>query len=91
MQIGVVCGNATSTVKHPSMKGWKLLLVQPLMADGATHDGHPVLAIDDGGAGLGDRVIITSDGESTRTLLGVKATPVRWRVLGIVDDGPANR
>ena len=65
-----------------------MLVVQPLMADGTSTDGFPVLAVDPAGAGPGDRVIITSDGESTRTLLGVRATPVRWSVLGVVD--PAN-
>ena len=30
MQIGRVVGHAVSTVKHPSLQGWRLLLVQPL-------------------------------------------------------------
>ena len=36
MQLGEVIGTATATVKHPSMKGWKLLVVQPYLADGRT-------------------------------------------------------
>ena len=32
MQIGHVVGHAVSTVKHPTMQGWKLLLVQLLDA-----------------------------------------------------------
>ena len=55
MQIGhVVVGHAVSTVKHPSMHGWRLLLVQLLTADGK-EDGEPLLAIDNLGAGVGDR------------------------------------
>jgi microcompartment protein CcmK/EutM len=85
MQLGQVIGTATATVKHPSMKGWKLLVVQPYLADARTTDGDPVLAIDSLGAGRGERVIITSDGAGTRALLGTEVTPVRWSVMGIAD------
>ncbi|MHB8901680.1 MAG: EutN/CcmL family microcompartment protein [Thermoguttaceae bacterium] len=86
MVTGKVIGNATSTVKHPSMEGWKLLVVQPLASDGRSPDGEPVLAVDRLGAGRRDRVIISSDGKSTRELIGHMATPVRWAVIGIQDD-----
>ena len=85
MQLATVIGNATSTVKHASMEGWKLLLVQPRMVDGQTPDGEPVLAVDGIGAGKGESVLITSDGRFTRELLKAKATPVRWSVIGIAD------
>jgi len=80
-----VIGHATSTVKHRSMEGWKLLVVQPLGADRRSPDGEPVLAVDALGAGRRDMVMITSDGRSTRALLGHDATPVRWSVIGIED------
>ncbi len=85
MQLGLVIGTATATAKHPSMNGWKLLVVQPHLADGRTPDGDPQLAIDNLGAGIGEHVIISSDGAGTRALLGVEATPVRWSVIGIPD------
>ncbi|HUT95632.1 MAG TPA: EutN/CcmL family microcompartment protein [Thermoguttaceae bacterium] len=85
MLAGRVIGTATSTVKHPSMKGWKLLVVQPLAADGRSPDGDPVLAVDRLGAGRGETVIVTSDGRGTRELLQSDNTPVRWSVLGICD------
>jgi len=85
MQVGTVVGTATSTVKHASMEGWKLLVVQPMLVDGATPDGDPVLAVDALGAGIGQEVMISSDGRGTRELLGVEATPVRWSVVGIKD------
>ena len=53
MQIGRVVGHATSTVKHPTLHGWRLLLVQMLTEDGK-EDGEPVLAIDHLGAGAGN-------------------------------------
>lgn len=80
-----VIAAVTATVKHPSLEGWKLLLVQPLAADGRSPDGEPQLAIDAIGAGKGDPVIITSDGKQARALVGRDDTPARWSVIGLVD------
>ena len=85
MLIARVIGNATSTVKHSSLEGWKLLVVQALMSDGHGRDGEPMLAVDQLGAGAGERVMITSDGKSTRVMMNIDATPVRWNVIGICD------
>lgn len=85
MQLARVIGTATSTIKHASMQGQKLLIVQPQLISGKP-DGEPLLAIDDVGAGTGETVMITSDGRHARELLGVDATPVRWTVIGIKDE-----
>ena len=85
MQVGLVVGTATSTVKHRSMQGAKLLIVQFYGVDGTTVDGEPVIAVDTLGAGKGERVLLSSDGRSTRALLKDDTTPVRWSVLGIED------
>ena len=85
MYIGRVVGTATSTVKHPSMEGCKLLLVMALQGDEQTIEGDPILVVDTLGAGKGQTVMITSDGIGTRQLLGSKNSPVRWSVLGIRD------
>jgi len=84
MQIGKVVGHATATVKHPTLHGWRLLLVQMLGVD-EQDDGEPVLAIDHLGAGLGDRVMVTSEGNAVREMVKAKNTPLRWMVLGICD------
>ena len=84
MVLGVVEGSAVSTIKHASMRGWKLLIVQPLDASGAA-EGDPVLAIDMLGAGHGTRVIISNDGRGTREMVGDNNSPVRWSVVGVVD------
>jgi ethanolamine utilization protein EutN len=78
-------GNATATVKHPSMEGWKLLVVQPHGPDGRTPDGDPILAVDALGAGTGEIVIISSDRRGAQQLQGSQTTPVQWSVIGIVD------
>lgn len=85
MNLALVIGTATATVKHPSMAGAKLLLVQPLSADGRSADGNPLLAVDLLGAGGGERVMITSDGPTVQAMLSDDKTPVRWSVLGIAD------
>ena len=84
MQIGHVLGHAVATVKHPSMTGWRLLVVQMLTADGA-EDGEPVLVIDSLGAGVGDRVLASNEGAGARELMGSKTAPVRWFVMGVCD------
>ena len=84
MLIGIVEGNATSHIKHPSMDGWRLLIVQPLDQRGGP-DGEPILAVDSLGAGDGAKVVISSDGRGARELVGDENSPVRWTVIGIVD------
>ncbi|HLJ95532.1 MAG TPA: EutN/CcmL family microcompartment protein [Gemmataceae bacterium] len=84
MQIGRVVGHAVATVKHSSLQGWRLLLVQPLSSEGK-EDGEPLLAIDKLGAGPADRVLLSNDGAGARELVGVKNSPVRWMILGVCD------
>ena len=84
MQVGRVVGHATATVKHPTLNGWRLLLVQPLGV-GEAADGEPVLAVDRLGAGSNDRVILTTDGAEVRKVVGSNNTPLRWLVIGLCD------
>ncbi|MDR2438649.1 MAG: ethanolamine utilization protein EutN [Planctomycetaceae bacterium] len=79
---GKVIGTAAATIKHPTLDGWKLLVIRT--------DTEPYIAVDHLGAGIGDDVMITSDGKFTSELIGTKATPVRWSVIGIVDNGKVN-
>jgi ethanolamine utilization protein EutN len=85
MQLGRVTGKATATMKHATLDGWRLLLVQPLNATGSA-DGDPVLAIDELGAGENDQVLLTSDGPSVREMVKSKNSPIRWAVIGVVDE-----
>jgi ethanolamine utilization protein EutN len=84
MQIGRVVGHAVSTVKHPTLQGWRMLLVQLLTVDGSP-DGEPLLAIDNLGAAAASRVILTNDGAAVRDLVGSKKSPIRWMVIGLCD------
>ncbi len=83
MQLGRVIGTATSTIKHPTFQGERLLVVMlETMAGGP--DGEPVLAFDRLGAGRGDRVLVTNDGQALQEQIG-KNTPGRWSVMGLPD------
>ena len=84
MQLGEVVGSATSTIKHRSFHGERMLIVQPRSADGKA-DGEPVLVFDRMGARRGDRVILTSDGQLLQETIG-RDTPGRWSVLGLADE-----
>lgn len=85
MNLGLVVGTATATVRHRSMAGAKLLVVQPLTADEQGPDGDPVIAMDQLGADVGHVVILTSDGAEVQRLVGDKNTPIRWSVMGLRD------
>lgn len=84
MQSARVIGNATATVKHPSLDGWRLIAIQPLDINDSA-DGFPFLAIDDLGAGRGDMVFFTSDGKSIREMVGRDDCPIRYAIQGIID------
>ena len=85
MQPAKVIGSVTATVKHSSMQGAKMLLIQPQLASGAA-DGDPIIAVDGVGAGIGESVLVTSDGRHSRKILQTDATPVRWTIIGIIDE-----
>ena len=85
MQLGTVIGYATSTIKHRSLDGWRLLIVQPLNV-ARKPDAEPVIAVDKLGAGSGATVLLNSDGLGARQLVGDEQSPVRWFIAGIVDD-----
>ena len=85
MLLARVEGNLVSTRKHPSLKGWRLVICQPLDSGGRV-EGHPVVAIDAHGAGLHQKVIVTSDGAAARNAVSDQLSPVRMMIIGIVDE-----
>jgi ethanolamine utilization protein EutN len=85
VQLGTVIGHATATVKHPSLVGWRMVIVQPLN-NARAPDGDPLVAVDKLGSGSGSVVILNSDGRGARELIGDEKSPVRWFVIGIVDE-----
>jgi ethanolamine utilization protein EutN len=60
------------------------VICQPIAARGP--EGVPQVAIDPHGAGMHQRVVISSDGAAARKAVGDEQSPVRWMVIGIVDE-----
>lgn len=86
MFIARIDGSLTSTIKHKSLRGMRLLIGQRLEADGA-EVGEPLVLMDDLGAGIGSHVLVTTDGDLARQTLADNTTPSRMMVVGIVDEG----
>ena len=84
MQLDLVVGHAVSTVKHPTLNGWRLLVVQLLGTDDRP-DGEPILAVDSLGGTVGSKVICTTDAVLVRELTGARNSPIRWSVMGLPD------
>jgi microcompartment protein CcmK/EutM len=85
MQLGTVIGHATSTIKHRSLNGCRLALVQQIGASGQP-EADPILAVDKLGSGIGQTVVLNSDGKAAREMIGDDKTPARYFVIGIVDE-----
>ncbi len=80
MRLATIKGHVTATVKHKSLDGWRLLIAMPESPDLA-----PQIVLDSLGAGIGQKVLISSDGSEARKIVGDERSPARWTVLGIID------
>jgi ethanolamine utilization protein EutN len=84
MLIARVIGEVVATEKHASHKGRKALMVQPLNLDG-TPRGDAVIALDAVDAGIGDRVLLVTEGYSAMTSVGRPQSPIDMAVVGFID------
>jgi ethanolamine utilization protein EutN len=84
MLIARVIGELVATQKHSSHEGRKILLVQPLNLDGSNR-GDAVVALDAVDAGVGDRVLLTTDGYAASTSVGRPQSPIDMAVIGFID------
>ena len=82
MKLARVDGSVVSTVCHPSLKGWRVLICQPINEEGEETD-EPLLAIDPQGAHKHQKVILSSDGVATRHCVGDDHSPLNYMVVGI--------
>jgi microcompartment protein CcmK/EutM len=84
MILGTVIGNVTSTINHPFYENKKLLVVEKCGADG-TATGDYIIAIDQVGAGTGERVLVLDEGNGARQIVNSTTAPLRSVIVGIVD------
>jgi microcompartment protein CcmK/EutM len=85
MLLARVEGNVVATRKHRSFEGWRFVLCQPINQAGQP-EGSPQVAIDAHGAGMHQRVILSSDGSAARAAVGDPKSPARWMIIGVVDE-----
>jgi ethanolamine utilization protein EutN len=89
MFVAKVTGSVVATQKVDSMKGQKLLIVEPYRIDGAKRDklvttGRTFVTVDTVGAGIGEFVLIVQ-GSSARLTPETKSLPVDAVIIGLVD------
>ncbi|MCC6368174.1 MAG: EutN/CcmL family microcompartment protein [Bryobacterales bacterium] len=84
MLIARVIGEVVSTQKHASHDEQKILLVQPLHLDGSNR-GDAVVALDAVDAGIGDRVLLVTEGFSAMTSVGRPQSPIDMAIVGVID------
>jgi ethanolamine utilization protein EutN len=85
MLIARVIGELVATQKHASHEGHKVLLVQPLNLDGSDR-GDAVVALDAVDAGVGDRVLLATDGYASSSAVGRPQSPIDMAVIGFIDE-----
>ena len=80
-----VVGPLWAAAKHPAFAGRPLFVVQPLDATGADA-GPSFVAIDHVQAGVGDTVLVLTEGNGVRQILKQgDIVPIRSIIVGIVD------
>jgi ethanolamine utilization protein EutN len=84
MRLARVLGTIVSTIKHPVYVGHRILLCQPLAPDGQEMGGQ-MIALDSVDAGVGDHVLILTEGNGVRQILGQDGLPIRSLIVGVVD------
>lgn len=80
-----VVGPLWAAAKHPAFAGRPLFVVQPVDDKGADV-GTSFVAIDHVQAGVGDKVIVLTEGNGVRQILKMgDIVPIRSIIVGIVD------
>jgi microcompartment protein CcmK/EutM len=84
MKLARVIGSVVSTVRTRSHQGYKLMDVQYTDAHGMP-TGPRAIAFDCGDAGVGDLVLVNTDGGAAKILLDDEAIVANQTICGVVD------
>jgi len=84
MKICNVSGQIISTEKNHRLFGYPLLTLDVLEVDG-TPTGEELAAFDTIGVGIGERVLVTIEGDAAVQLIGHQDAPVDAVIVGVVD------
>lgn len=83
MYLAKVIGNVVATQKVPGLHGIRLLMIQPVAADGSAR-GKPQVAADTTQAGPGDLVHVTTSREAALAMPD-PFVPVDAAIIAIID------
>jgi microcompartment protein CcmK/EutM len=83
MQLARVIGDVVATRKDQTLDGIKLLVLQPIAADG-TNVGRTLVAVDSVGAGVGETVFFVRGKEASFPFHPTEV-PADAGIVGIVD------
>ncbi len=83
MQLARVIGDVVATCKDDNLHGLKLLVLQPITADGSPA-GRTLVAVDSAGAGVGETVFFVRGKEASFPFYPTEV-PTDAGIVGIVD------
>lgn len=89
MFIGKIVGSVVATQKTESMRGSKLMMIEPYVVDPKTRDrlvttSRSLVAVDVVGAGEG-QFVLAVQGSSARMTPETKPLPVDCTIIGVID------
>ena len=89
MFIGKIIGSVVATQKTESMRGSKLMMIEPYVIDPKTRDrfittSRSLVAVDIVGAGEG-QFVLAVQGSSARMTPETKTLPVDCTIIGVID------
>ncbi len=92
MFIGKIIGSVVATQKTESMRGSKLMMIEPYVIDPKTRDrfittSRSLVAVDIVGAGEG-QFVLAVQGSSARMTPETKTLPVDCTIIGVIDSIP---
>ncbi len=85
MIIGKVVGTVVTTISHPHYEKRRLLVVQPMVAQGDL-DAPDFIAVDHANAGVGDMVLVNREGNGARQVLDLPGGSIISVIIGIIDN-----
>ena len=89
MFIGKIIGSVVATQKTESMRGSKLMMIEPYVIDPKTRDrfittSRSLVGVDVVGAGEG-QFVLAVQGSSARMTPETKTLPVDCTIIGVID------
>ena len=85
MRLAKVVGNVVSTIKDDGYYGYKLMLVEYFNPETRRPEGPRMIAFDCADAGVGDIVMVNTDGGAGNLLLGDDYAIVDLTICGVLD------